>query len=230
MEQPDNKSSHRASEYDKSVKETIPYYELFHNETIDLIKTIKPGVRRWLDTGCGTGFLVDKALAHFPEASFILADPSKEMLLEARNRLGSVPSERIEFMEPVRSENLPDHLTTQPDVITAIMCHHYSKPEQRRNAVKACFDLLAPGGIFITFEHIYPGSEKHLEISLHRWERFQLSKGRSTEIVKRHLGRFNTKYFPIGIGEHLKLLKECGFSVTELFWYSQVDAGFYAIK
>ncbi len=230
MERTDNKSSHKASEYDESVKETIRYYELFHDETVDLVKVVKPEAKCWLDTGCGTGYLVEKALVHFPDTFFILADPSKEMLLEARKRLQSVRPERIRFIDSVSSENLPTNFTVQPEVVTAIMCHHYSKPEQRRNAVKACFDSLAPGGIFITFEHIYPGSEKHLEISLHRWERFQLSKGRSAEIIKHHLGRFNTKYFPIGIGEHLKLLKECGFSVTELFWYSQVDAGFYAIK
>jgi len=230
MEQSDNKSSHKALEYDKNVKDTIPYYELFHNETIDLVKTIKPEVKCWLDTGCGTGYLVDKALAHFPEASFILADPSKEMLIQARKRLQSVRPERTRFIDSVSSEDLPGILTERLDVITAIMCHHYSNPQQRRDSVRACFDSLDPGGVFITFEHIYPNSEKHLEISLRRWERFQLSQGRSTETVKHHLGRFNTKYFPIGIGEHLKLLKECGFSIAELFWYSQMDAGFYAIK
>ncbi len=230
MEQSDNKSSHKASEYDKDVKDTIPYYELFHNETIDLVKTVKPEVKCWLDTGCGTGYLVDKALVHFPDTSFILVDPSKEMLLQARKRLRSVRPERIRFIDSISSEDLPGNLTERPDVITAIMCHHYSNPQQRRDSVRACFDSLGQGGIFITFEHVYPDSEKHLEISLRRWERFQLSKGRSTETVRRHLARFNKKYFPIRISEHLELLTECGFSVAELFWYSRTDAGFYAIK
>jgi tRNA (cmo5U34)-methyltransferase len=226
----DNITPYKASEYDKNVKKTIPFYELFHDETIDLVKTVKPETKSWLDTGCGTGLLVEKAFLHFPRTFFILSDPSKEMLLRARERLRFVPSDRILFIDSVSSENLPENLTVQTEVITAIMCHHYLKPEQRRNAVKACFDSMAPGGIFITFENIYPDSEKHLEISLQRWKGFQLSQGRSAETVEQHLDRFNKKYFPIRIGEHLGLLTECGFGTAELFWYSQMQAGFYAIK
>lgn len=230
MERSDNKTPYKASEYDKNVKETIPFYELFHNEIIDLVKTLKPEAKCWLDTGCGTGFLVWKAFLQFPRTFFILADPSKEMIIQARKRLRSVPSERIRFIDSVGSENLAENLTERPEVITAVMCHHYLKPEQRRNAVKACFDSMAPGGIFITFENIYPDSEKHLEIGLQRWKGFQLSQGRSAETVEQHLDRFNKKYFPIRIGEHLGLLTECGFGTAELFWYSQMQAGFYAIK
>ncbi|MGD0573739.1 MAG: class I SAM-dependent methyltransferase [Sedimentisphaerales bacterium] len=230
MERPDNKTPYKASEYDNNVKATIPFYEMFHSETIDLVKTIKPKAKCWLDTGCGTGILVEKAFSQFHHTFFILADPSKKMLLQARERLRSFPSERIRFIDSVGSENLWENLTEQPEVITAIMCHHYFKPGQRRNAVKVCFDSLAPGGIFITFENIYPDSEKNLEIGLRCWKEFQLSQGRSPEKVVQHLDRFNKEYFPIHIGEHIKLLRECGFSTCELFWYSQMQAGFYAIK
>jgi tRNA (cmo5U34)-methyltransferase len=230
MKRSDNKTPYKASEYDDNVRATIPFYEMFHSETIDLVKTIKPKAKYWLDTGCGTGILVEKAFSQFPDTFFILADPSKEMLMRAKERLRSVPSGRISFMECVGSENLPKNFARQPEVITAVMCHHYFKPEQRRKAVKACFDALAPGGIFISFENIYPDSEKHIEISLQRWKRFQLSKGRSPQTVEQHLDRFNKEYFPIHISEHIKLLRECGFSTCELFWYSQMQAGFYAIK
>ena len=51
----DNKTPHKSSEYDIKVRKTIPFYECFHQQTINLIKTIKPNVKKWLDTGCGTG-------------------------------------------------------------------------------------------------------------------------------------------------------------------------------
>lgn len=230
MGQSDNATPHKSSEYDKKVKETIPFYELFHDETIDLVRTVKPEAKFWLDTGCGTGLLVEKALLHLPSTLFILADPSNEMLVQAKERLRLVPSDRIQFIDSVGSEDLAEQISVQPEVVTAIMCHHYLKPDQRRNAVKACYDLLATGGIFITFENIYPDTERHLEIGLRRWKRFQLSQGRSAETVGRHLERFDTKYFPLRVSEHIELLKECGFSIANLFWYSQMQAGFYAIK
>ena len=181
MNRSDNKTPCKASEYDDNVKAAMPFYEMFHSETIDLVKTVKPKAKCWLDTGCGTGILVEKAFSQFPHTFFILADPSKEMLLQARKRLESFPSDRIRFIDSVGSENLRENLNEQPEIITAIMCHHYFKPGQRRNAVKACFESLAPDGIFITFENIYPDSEKHLEIGLRRWKKFQLSQGRNSE-------------------------------------------------
>jgi len=38
----DNKTPHKSSEYDIHVRKTIPFYECFHQQTIDLVKTIKP--------------------------------------------------------------------------------------------------------------------------------------------------------------------------------------------
>ncbi|MFZ3131270.1 MAG: hypothetical protein WA125_09275 [Desulfosporosinus sp.] len=90
--------------------------------------------------------------------------------------------------------------------------------------------MLKKGGVFITFENIRPNSERGVQIGLERWKRFQLVHGKSEESVKSHLERFNTKFFPITLEEHLNLLHETGFKVFEVFWVSFMQAGFYAIK
>ena len=230
MEQSDNTTPYRASEYDRKVRQTIPFYEMFHAETIDLIRLVKPEAKTWLDTGCGTGWLVDMALPLFPNTIFMLADPSKNMLCEAEKRLQKKAPGRIEFLDCVASENIQNNLSRQPDVITAIMCHHYLSQQIRQDATKTCFDLLGPGGIYVTFENIHPHCEKSVELGLERWKRFQVSQGRSIDVVGKHLERFGKSYFPITVSEHMNLLHKCGFSVVELFWYSQMQAGFYAIK
>ena len=229
MEQSDNTTPHRACDYDENVRQTIPFYELFHAETIDMVKLLKPQAKVWLDTGCGTGYLVESAFMHFPHTFFVLADPSEAMLTEAKERLQSI-SERIRFIDSAASEDLRRNLDLQPEVITAIMCHHYLKPEKRRDATAACFDLLRPEGVYITFENIRPNCEEVVELSLERWGRFQTSRGRNQAVVEEHLKRFNKAYFPITVDEHLNLLKKCGFRIAELFWYSQMQAGFYVIK
>jgi tRNA (cmo5U34)-methyltransferase len=38
------------------------------------------------------------------------------------------------------------------------------------------------------------------------------------------------EYFPITIEEHLSLLREIGFEVIELLWFSYMQAGFYCQK
>ena len=53
----DNSTPHSSYEYDGEIARTIPFYHLFHTETIDLVQTVLPDPPLWLDTGCGTGYL-----------------------------------------------------------------------------------------------------------------------------------------------------------------------------
>ncbi len=227
---PDNTTPHTASEYDQNVKKTIPFYETFHAETIDLIQTICPHVRVWLDSGCGTGSLVSSAAPLFPETCFLLADPSEQMLEQTRNCLQRIAPARLRFLQAAGSESLTLGQHPAPQVITAIQAHHYLSGEGRQQATQRCFDLLEPDSVYITFENIRLTTARGGEYGLERWKRYQKSRGRPADVVEAHGKRFDSAYFPITVPEHLALLRQCGFSVTELFWLSHMQAGFYGIK
>ena len=226
----DNSTAHRAADYDHGVIETIPFYPQFHAETIDLVRTVRPDVTVWLDTGCGTGYLAEKALPVFPAARFILVDPSSGMLDRARTRLSGFPSSRLSFLVPLSSEELVGAVAESPQVLSAIQSHHYGGEDVRRQATRACYELLTPGGVYVTFENFRPATSQGIEIALERWLRFQGTAGRSAEEVEEHRRRFDRNYFPIAVDEHLNLLRNSGFATAEVFWLSQMQAGFYAIK
>lgn len=228
MKKADNATPYNAAEYDENIRKTIPYYESFSDETNQLVKTARPRPELWVDTGCGTGHLVSKALNEFPETRFILADPSKGMLEQARQRLAG--HENVRFLEPVGSQGLPNHLTEKADVITAIQCHHYLQKDQRASAIAACYEALKDGGLLVVFENIRPETKEGLKIGIELWRQFQLAQGRSEAAVEAHLKRFDVEYFPITVREHLELLRESGFRTAELFWHSCMQAGFYAVK
>ncbi len=232
MNKSDNTTPHKAANYNNEIRNTIPFYDSFLEETINIVRILKPSVKIWLDTGCGTGTLVTRAFLHFPDTRFVLADPSESMLNQARKFLGEIPESCLHFLNPAGTENIRTGTINipQPDVITAIQCHHYMDKSTRLTATRNCFELLSEGGIYITFENVRPDSERGTALALDRWARFQLSRGKTEEMVSEHRQRFNTVYFPITIGEHLQLLKECGFATCELFWHSYMQAGFYAIK
>ncbi|KAF5088890.1 class I SAM-dependent methyltransferase [Methanobacterium aggregans] len=113
----ENKTSHSAEIYDSQIRSTIPYYDFIHDETINLVKSMVDDPAIWFDTGCGTGTLVEKASKEFPNTRFILADPSQEMLDEARMKLSSNP--RIEFLGNLTSQEI-GKIPQKPYVITAI--------------------------------------------------------------------------------------------------------------
>ncbi len=79
--------------------------------------------KNWLDTGCGTGTLVEKAIKQFPSTHFVLVDPSQQMIEAAKQKLATYPN--VEFLEPAPTKNL-SNIKTIFDVITAIQSHHYS--------------------------------------------------------------------------------------------------------
>jgi len=226
----DNSTPHLSSVYDRQVLSTIPNYECFHLEVVKLVKAAGIDPKVWLDTGAGTGTLVRRCADVFPATLFLLADPSKEMLEEAKKKLNSCGSETIRFLEPVATQGISLSPDLKPDVITAIQAHHYLSPTERNKATKVCFDALNKGGLFITFENIRPYTEKGTEIGKRNWSNDQLAKGKSEEQVKKHMERFGKEYFPITVAEHLELYRECGFETVELLWFSCMQAGFYCIK
>lgn len=227
MQKHDNASAHLSKEYDLKIHSTIPYYGNFHQEIINLIKSIDIEPNTWLDTGCGTGTFVKTAQKHFKNTKFLLADPSLGMLNEAKKKLGGYNS-RINFLEPIPSQEIS--IENKFDIITAIQSHHYMSKEEGYEATKSFYDLLNENGIYVVFENIKPLTEKGVEIGKEYWKNFQISKGKEKEEAENHVERFNVEYFPITVEEHLSLLKNCGFSVVEMFWYSYMQAGFYCIK
>ena len=225
----DNTTPHRASKYNTSVRQTIPHYEAIHREILEWAAVLRPDVTCWLDTGCGTGYLVEQALPGFPQTRFILTDPSEAMLAKARMQFAG--ETRVQFLPPVMSAELRRYTgEIQPQIITAVLCHHYVRPEERRASVAACYELLAPGGVLMVVENSAPRSEAGVAAALECWGRFQMRQGRSPEVVADHLKRYDRAYFPITVDAHLALLHATGFQTVELFWYTCIQAGFYAIK
>jgi tRNA (cmo5U34)-methyltransferase len=90
--------------------------------------------------------------------------------------------------------------------------------------------MLAPGGLYVTFENIKPDTNDGIGYGLDRWAVFLSSVGQGDEFIKDHRNRFGKAYFPITVCEHLTLLRDTGFAAAELFWFSYMQAGFYAIK
>ena len=185
----------------------------------------------WVDTGSGTGALVERALSVFPGTQFVIADPSEAMLTQARARFSGQSPARITFLAPTASEGLSSlRPGLKAQVVTAILCHHYHDSAGRLAAVRGCFEVLEPGGLLVVFENVDCDSVKGRELGLIRWKKFQRQQGRTSTEVENHLARFGTELKPVRIAEHLALFRSVGFSMAELFWRAHMQAGFYAVK
>jgi tRNA (cmo5U34)-methyltransferase len=227
----DNLTAYNASDYDQKVRQTIPFYDTIHAEVLRLVKIIKPEAKCWVDTGCGTGQLAQQALASFPATQFILADPSDAMLGQARARFSNEESARLKILPPVGSADLVSKIgKSSADVLTAIQCHHYLQRAERMDALRACYEVLKPGGLLVTFENIAPRTPEGVHFGLAGWKSFLIAQGRTEPEADQHLARYGRELLPIAAEEHLAALTQAGFTMVELFWYSQMQAGFYAVR
>ncbi|MDV0446744.1 2-methoxy-6-polyprenyl-1,4-benzoquinol methylase, mitochondrial [Methanosarcinaceae archaeon Ag5] len=228
-----------AGGYDNNVRFTVPNYDLFHAQTLRLVKAYfenspetknqKKEPVRWLDAGCGTGTLAQKIVEKYPETEIFLADPSPEMIKMAQQKLNEIGKTQIQYLKTKSTQELdfPDNAF---DVVTAVLSHHYLSEKDRKTATENCFRMLKPDGIYITFEHTAPVTETGKMLAQQMVADFQTEHGKSETDAENYRQRYGTEYFPITAAQHIDLLKKAGFKTVELFWYSYLDAGFYAVK
>ena len=95
--------------YDDVVLQIMPFYDVIQAEIVDVVRTLKPDVKQWLDTGCGTGTLVETALKVFTDTTFILTDPNELMLKRAVARLKAFLGKQVRFLPPTPSDGLLAH-------------------------------------------------------------------------------------------------------------------------
>ncbi|HZU84407.1 MAG TPA: class I SAM-dependent methyltransferase [Polyangiaceae bacterium] len=224
MDRLDNTTAHAAADYESEVGRTIPFHALMLEQVVDVVLAACPAPSRWLDTGCGPSRLAQLARSRCA-AEFLLADPSPAMLVLARARHADLPADR--FLD-TPSEDLPDVAPVQ--VITAVQCHHYGDRAARERAVRRCFALLAPGGVFVTFENVRAETDAGHALQRERWLRWLRDQGRDEASARAHLAREDTKFFPIRVSEHVALLGRAGFASVELVWRSYGQAGFCCVK
>lgn len=219
-----NHTAFQAEEYDRKIRQTLPYYQDFYEQVTDILKVMGKEDVSWLDIGCGTGKMYEAAKNRVSKREFVFADISERMLELSKSRF-QAEGNRFEIMAV---QQLKEH--GKYDVITEILVNHYLLEEERELAVRNCWQALRVGGVFFTFENIEPNSEIGKRIALQRWAKYQVENGKSQREVEEHIKRYGRKYYPIRVESHLKMMRRCGFHSVELIWMSYMQAGFMGIK
>lgn len=220
----DNSSAFSSKKYDSEIKRTLPYYEEFYKQIIDVVRTHNPDSLTWLDVGCGTGKMAETALIKSKIERFVFCDSSAAMIEIVRDRFDFLDTDFL--LSNVLDLTFHDEF----DVVTAIQTNHYLQPKDRITSVGKCYEALKPGGIFVNFETFAPADEQMEALYLDRWKSFQLDQGKSNSESEKHIARYKRDYFPISLSEHLQIMTDCGFKAVEILWLSYMQAGIVGIK
>lgn len=220
----DNKSAFDSIEYDSKIKQTLPYYDEFYEQVIELVKIFNFNTVRWLDIGCGTGKMGQVAFENLELEKFIFCDSSDKMIRIAKERF---ERHNAEFLVcEIQKLAYADEF----NVITAIQVNHYLHINERKRILQKCYEALKNNGLFISFENFAPYTDLGKSVYLEKWKRYQLKQGKSLEECENHVKRYGKDYFPISLSENIELMRNCGFKAVEILWLSNMQVGLWGIK
>ena len=220
----DNVSAFDSAEYDRKIRQTVPFYDEMVAQAADLAKTVARGPVSWLDVGCGTGKMADAALKRVETGRFVFCDVSEEMLRIARQRFAGPGREFI--LRDVREMTYSGEF----DVVTAVMALHFLRREERLAALRKCHEALKPGGVMISFCNFAPYTGAGKAVCLERWGRYQTEQGKSPDESRAHIARYGKAYFPLTPSDELAILGESGFGTAEILWLSNMQIGVWGMK
>lgn len=220
----DNKSAFSSIVYDREIKQTLPYYDEFYEQVIELVKNLKYNPVRWLDIGCGTGKMGSVAFENVDLEKFVFCDSSEEMIRIAKERFKCYNAEFsvCDVQKLVYANEF--------DVITAIQVNHYFHMDERKIALQNIYEALKDNGVFVSFENFAPFTDLGKRVYLEKWKKYQMKQGKSVEECEKHIKRYGEDYFPVSIPENMELMRNCGFKVVEILWLSNMQVGLWGIK
>lgn len=108
----------RARTYDESWIQ--PFFEAVHRTMLDLVPDQPTGFRTIVDVGCGTGRLLRKVGARWPDAQLVGVDPAEGMVEVARQM---TPGAKFHV---ATAESLPLPDASVDIVFSSVSFHHWS--------------------------------------------------------------------------------------------------------
>lgn len=130
------------------------YLDRIHQLMLDAVSESGAGApRALLDVGCGTGRLLVKAAALWPNARLLGVDPAERMVEVARGR---VPAATIAV---AGAEALPVPDASVDLVLSCVSFHHW---KDRAHGLREAARVLPPGGRLCLADITVPGWVKRL--------------------------------------------------------------------
>jgi ubiquinone/menaquinone biosynthesis C-methylase UbiE len=113
-----------------------------------------PQPARFIDLGCGDGFLARAVLSEYSTSHAVLIDHSEPMLRRANEAMSPFPG-RYEIGHGDLSESLRGVVGDGPfDLIVSGYAVHHLPTARKRSLYREVYDLLRPGGLFVNVEHV----------------------------------------------------------------------------
>jgi tRNA (cmo5U34)-methyltransferase len=217
------------AEYGMHISKWFPDYQFVHDLICDLLQPyIFPGAII-IDLGGGTGRIAKLLLDTFPSCHLVIQDISANMLSEVPKKLKE-HSGRFECVEGDFFEETFDMEHNHFDCVVSVFAiHHGRDQDSYRNLYQKIYSWLKPGGCFTCLDNIAGDTPELAALSYSGWAemlKYEYSSDQIRWIIESTIREDS----PLSIGEHLKLMENCGFYQTDIHWKKYIFGLYTGIK
>ena len=220
-----------AEVFDDMLDRSVPFYQTVIATTASLIRQIsKPG-STIVDLGCSTGSALVELSRLLPEMNlrFIGIDNAPAMLDKAR-RKAEMFSKQIEFRQ---QDITAPELTEQLAGAEVILCSYtlqFIRPLLRQDFVRRLYTALPAGGLFFLSEKILSSHSQLNRKFIKVYHEFKREQGYSELEIAAKREALENVLIPFTAEENLSILRESGFTWTEVYFRWINFASFVAMK
>jgi tRNA (cmo5U34)-methyltransferase len=218
--------SRRSHFYDDYIVKVVPH----HGEMLEaLVGSIPfPGDQpiHILELGCGTGMATSKIMERYPHAHVKCIDMSPDMLDLAKKKLETFPD--IEF---ILADYAKFKFKEKCDAVVSFLSLMYLADDRtRRSVFQKAYDVLIPGGAFVSGEAHASGNRHFQEVCMERWIHHMRRSYPDDFIQSEVLEKAEKHGSPSVLMDEVKCLEGIGFEQVDIFWKYYGFSVYGAIK
>lgn len=215
--------------FDDMVSRSVPFYGEMQRMIAELAADHAIAGTSVYDLGCSTGTtLIGMNTTVSPDIKFVGIDEASEMLKKCDEKLNEAGFTRP--YELIEANIQKEFKVENASVVVLCLTLQFIRPIHRERVLKTIADGLVPGGVLILVEKILAEESIFNRNFIKYYYNFKRRNNYSEMEISQKREALENILIPFKSSEDVLLLKEAGFSHSEIFfkWYNFI--GLIAIK
>jgi tRNA (cmo5U34)-methyltransferase len=213
-----NKTQWSNKEFSKNYVNESGLYLPYRNEIVELIieyclQFISCTQPRFLDLGCGDGYIASKILSKRNFEEIMLVDASSDMLKKAKERLdgfNNIEYKHSSFQEIINDKEIS---CTKYDFIFSSLAIHHLTTKQKKKLYTVIYKSLGKNGSFINYDVVLPTSSEIESWYLRMWKNWIGNNEQAPESLSNIPEQYknNSDNIPCSLEDQVSMLNSIGF-------------------
>jgi len=214
-----------ASVFDDMLNRSVPFYKENLNLQIDILKNFLNDGDKVIDLGSSTGTFLIELAKKTSNLNLVGIDSSDAMIKRAKNKAKAFGAD-VKFV----NGDFLEHPLDGAKTIIANYTVQFVRPLKREKLIKKIYASLKEDGIFLMSEKLITEHKKLNKTMIDIYYEYKKRMGYSEFEIAQKREALENVLIPYTMQENIEMLKNAGFSQTEVIFRWNNFATFISFK